>query len=94
VQAQAGQKILLILLTQPGVEKLDPAVFSLEEFSNMTHASGVEITVEASDGSKSISTMGGWVGDEFAMGFIVPADAGPYTLHWTGNSPIVLNIEE
>ncbi|MEW6402368.1 MAG: hypothetical protein AB1649_11245, partial [Chloroflexota bacterium] len=93
-EAQAGQKILLMILSQPGVEKLDPNEFSLETFSNMTHASDVEIYVQANDGSQSISTMSGWVEDEFAMGFIVPADAGPYILHWTGNSSITLSIAE
>ena len=94
VKPATGEKILLVILTQPGMAKLDPTKFSLEGFGNMVHDSNVEIYIFGKDGSRTISTMSGWVGDEFAMGFRVPVDAGPYTLYWTGNSPIVLNIAE
>jgi hypothetical protein len=89
-----GEKLLLLILAQPDLANLDPNSFSLEAFSNMTHAPGTEIYVLGNDGSQTISTMGGWVGDEFAMGFRVPADINQYTLHWTGNSPIALHVEE
>jgi hypothetical protein len=94
VTPQAGEKLLLVILTQPDVANLDPGNFSLEAFSNMTHAPGTEIYILGEDGSQTISTMGGWVGDEFAMGFRVPVDINTYTLHWTGNSPITLHVEE
>lgn len=91
---QIGEKILLVFLTQPGSVKLDPAKFSLEEFDNMIHNSDIEIYILGNDGSHTISTMGGWVDDEFAMGFRVPLEAKMFTLYWSGNSPIDLNIEK
>ena len=94
VTPQAGEKLLLVMLTQPDLTNLDPGNFSLEEFSNMTHATGTEIYIQGDDESKTISTMGGWIEDEFAMGFRVPADINAYTLYWTGNSPIPLRVEE
>jgi hypothetical protein len=94
VKPEAGEKILLLILTQPDLANLDPNNFSLESFSNMTHAPGTEIYIQGDDGSRTTSTMGGWVDDEFAMGFRVPADINQYTLHWTGNSPIPLHVEE
>ena len=94
VKAEAGEKILLMILTQPDLTNLDPTTFSLEVFGNMTHDPNTEIYILGNDGSRTISTMGGWVGDEFAMGFKVPVDAEPYTLYWTGNSPIALSIKE
>lgn len=94
VKPEAGEKILLVILTQPGLTNLDPKNFSLEDFSNMTHAPGTEIYILGDDGSQTTSTMGGWVGDELAMGFRVPADINTYTFYWTGNSPITLHVEE
>jgi hypothetical protein len=94
VKPQAGEKLLLVILTQPDLTNLDPDNFSLEAFSNMTHAPGTEIYILGEDGSQTISTMGGWVGNEFAMGFRVPVDVNTYALHWTGNSPISLHVEE
>lgn len=94
VKPQAGEKLLLVILTQPNLTNLDPNEFSLESFSNMTHDSNTEIYILGDDDSQTISTMGGWVGDEFAMGFRVPVDINTYILYWTGNSPIPLRVEE
>jgi hypothetical protein len=94
VKPQAGEKLLLLILTQPDLAHLDPSNFSLEAFHDMTHDTDMEIYISGNDGSQTISTMGGWVGDEFAMGFRVPVDISTYTLHWTGNSPITLRVEE
>lgn len=94
VKAEAGEKILLMILVQPDLTNVDPSTFSLEAFSNMTHDPNTEIYILGKDGSRTISTMGGWVGDEFAMGFKVPVDGVPYTLYWTGNTPIALSIKE
>jgi len=94
VKPQSGEKLLLVVLTQPDLTNLDPSKFSLEAFSNMTHDPSTEIYILGDDGSKTISTMGGWVGDEFAMGFRIPADINTYTLYWTGNSPIALQVEQ
>lgn len=87
-----GEKFLMLILSQPGKDKLDPASFSLEEFDKVVHdTSAGEIYILASDGSKTISTMGGWLDDEFAMGFRVPAASGSFTLYWWDNDPIKLN---
>jgi hypothetical protein len=84
-----GEKILLVILSQPGLERLDPGTFSLETFGNMTHdISKGEIYILGDDGSKTISTMGGWVDEEFAMGFRVPTVVKTYTLFWQDNPPI------
>jgi hypothetical protein len=84
-----GEKILLVILSQPGKEGLDPNTFSLEAFDKMAHdTSKGEIYILGDDGSKTISTMGGWVDDEFAMGFRLPAAVKTYTLFWQGNPPI------
>jgi hypothetical protein len=85
----SGEKILLVALSQPGMDQLDPATFSLEAFDKMAHdTSKGEIYILGDDGSRTISTMGGWVDEEFAMGFMVPAAAETYTLFWPDNSPI------
>jgi len=84
-----GEKILLVILSQPGLERLDPAAFSLEAFDKMIHDTSKEpIYILGGDGSKTISTMGGWIDEEFAMGFVVPAAANTFTLFWPDNSPI------
>jgi hypothetical protein len=85
----SGEKILLVILSQPGRDQLDPATFSLEAFDKMAHdTSKGEIYILSDDGSKTISTMGGWVDDEFAMGFRLPAAAKTYILFWQDNPPI------
>ena len=85
----SGEKILLIILSQPGLERLDPGTFSLEAFDKMAHDTSIgEIYILGDDGSKTISTMGGWIADEFAMGFIMPATVKTYTLFWQDNPPI------
>ena len=84
-----GEKILLVILSQPGKEGLGPNTFSLEAFDKMVHdTSKGEIYILGDDGSKTISTMGGWVDDEFAMGFRLPAEVKTYTLFWQDNPPI------
>jgi hypothetical protein len=85
----SGEKILLLILSQPGRDQLDPATFSLEAFDKMAHdTSKGEIYILGDDGSRTISTMGGWVDDEFAMGFRLPAAVKTYTLFWQDNPSI------
>jgi hypothetical protein len=89
-----GEKFLLVVLAQPNLEKLIPGEFSLESFQNMVNDSHGEIYILGNDGSRKFSTgMGGWVEDEFVMGFTVPV-VETYTLYWPGNLPIYLEIEE
>lgn len=94
VRPGLNEKLLLVYLTQPGVEKLAQESFSLEAFDKaMRNTSQGEVHIEGSDGSYTICTMGGWVEDEFAIGFRVPAAAKIYTLYWPGNQPVQLSPE-
>ena len=88
-KAPPGEKFLLVILTQPGLVNLVPGEFSLESFRTMIQESNGQIYVLGKDGSPVISTMAGWIEDEFTMGFRV-ALADSYTLYWPGNSPIEL----
>jgi hypothetical protein len=95
VKTQDGEKILLLTLTRPGLAKLDPSEFSLEAFDKLIHdTSQGEIYILGSDGSHTISTMAGWVDDEFNIGFRVPYGAKTYSLYWPGNPPIEIQPEE
>jgi hypothetical protein len=89
-KAQPGEKFLLVGLTQPGLENLVPGDFSLESFQNMIHDSNGQIYVLGDDDVPVISTMAGWIQDEFVMGFRVPI-ADSYTLYWPRNSPLELS---
>ena len=89
-----GEKILLVILSQPGLEQLDPATFSLEAFDKMVHdTTKGPIYIQGSDGSETISTMAGWVDEEFAMGFKVPTTSETYTLYWPDNPPTDIAVE-
>ncbi len=93
-QAPPGSKFLLIGLTGPDQKKLVLGEFSLEAFQEMVNADHKNIFISGNDGSQSSYTqMGGWVEDDFVIGFTVPiVDA--YTLYWPDNEPILLTISE
>jgi hypothetical protein len=96
-KAPPGDKFLLIGLARPGLEKLVVGEFSLESFQNMILDNSGEIYILRNDGSKLLYRgMGGWLSeDEFVVGFGVSLPlAKTYTLYWTNNPPIRLNIEE
>lgn len=86
-KARSGEKFLLVILTQPNLENLDPGGFSLETFQKMIQENSSQIYVSANDGSQYISTMAGWVQDEFAVGFAVPV-GDSFILYWPANPPI------
>jgi hypothetical protein len=99
-KAPDGYKFLLIGLARPDLQKLVAGEFSLESFQSMVLNSDNEIYVLGGDGSQaSYGGMGGWldtsepVADDFVIGFLVPI-AETYTLYWTDNPPIPLNIED
>ncbi len=95
-KAPPGDKFLLVELARPGMEKLVMGEFPLESFQEMVTDDRSGIYVQRDDGSQLFfSGMGGWLNeDEFVMGFTVFQPLPEtYTLYWTGNSPIELNIE-
>ncbi|MFT3895317.1 MAG: hypothetical protein QM730_27140 [Anaerolineales bacterium] len=93
-KAPEGEQFLLIGLAQPDLQKLVPGEFSLETLQDTMLKSQNEIYVLGDDGSQTFYTsMGGWVDDDFVIGFRVPA-GGTYTLYWTDNAPIPLKIEK
>lgn len=95
-KAPPGDKFLLLELARPGMEKLVMGEFSLESFQEMVTDDRSGVYVLRDDGSQLFfSGMGGWLNDdEFVMGFTVFQPLPEtYTLYWTGNSPIELNIE-
>lgn len=96
-KAPPGDKFLLVELARPGMEKLVMGEFPLESFREMVTDSRNDIYVLRDDGSQVFySGMGGWLNeDEFVMGFTVFQPLPQtYTLYWTGNPPIELNIEK
>lgn len=93
-QAPDGQKFLLIGLVRPDLQKLIPGEFSLEAFQTMMVETSEAIYIQGDDGSQTFySHMGGWVEEDFVIGFTVPVSK-TYTLHWPGNDPLPLTITE
>lgn len=76
-----GYKLLVVIL-----ERADGQAIDLESFN----AEHVEIVVHGDDGSRTLSTMGGFLGEEFAIGFRVPDNAATFTLEWGDNPPIMI----
>ena len=90
----SGYKFLLIVLAGPGNTKLEAGKFSLEAFQKTVYESDETIYVLGNDNSQTFSTgMGGWLGEEFVMGFMVP-EGEAYTLYWPENTPIELTLEK
>lgn len=88
---QPGERLLLVILAQPNLEPLTPNDLSLEAFDQAVHDPGDGgVYLLGADGPPVTSTMGGWVDEEFALGFRVPTTGGTYTLHWPGNDPLVI----
>lgn len=88
---QAGEKLLLVVLAQPDLQSLTPDQVSLEALDQTVHAAGQDgVYILGSDGSRTISTMGGWVDTDLVLGFRIPEAAEVYTLYWPGNAPVVI----
>jgi hypothetical protein len=95
VKPEGGEEILLVILSRPGMEQLEPSTFPLETFDKMIHdTTSGEIYILGNDESRTISTMGGWVNGEFAMGFRLPSTATTLKLFWPGNPPIDIAPED
>jgi len=90
-----GDKVLLITLAGANGERLERASFSLEKFNDMMkNTAGGEVHVAGGDGGYSGCSMAGWVGekyDEFAIGFMLPANAKGLRLGWPGNAEVDLS---
>lgn len=76
-----NRKLLLVIL-----ERSDQARMDLQSFQD----AHMQIFIQGEDGSNTLSTMGGWVGQEFAIGFQVPDQNKTYTLAWEDNPPFVI----
>jgi hypothetical protein len=74
-----GYRLLMIVL-----ERADGQAVDLESFN----AARGEIAVVGDDGSRTVSTMGGFLGEEFVIGFRVPDSAATFTLEW-GDNPLI-----
>ncbi len=93
-QAPDGSKFLLIGLAHSDLQKLVFGEFPLEDFHNTILESSGEIYVLGKDGSQTFySNMGGWVEEDFVLGFTVPLTE-TYTLYWPNNDPIPLQVKE
>ncbi len=88
----AGQKFLLLTLVQPDLNNLDPGKFPLETFQTMMQENSAKIYVKGENDNQFISTMAGWVEDEFVVGFLVD-ESNTYTLYWPDNPPLELLLE-
>ena len=74
-----GNKLVLVIL-----ERADQNDFDLQAF----HDAHMQIYLQGDDGSNTLSTMAGFVGEEFAIGFQGPEAAKTYRLVWGENAPI------
>lgn len=93
-KAPDGNRFLLVGLAKPDSQKLIVGEFSLESFQAMMAESQNQIYISGKDGSQTFySQMGGWVDDDFVIGFTVPI-IDSYTLYWPNNDPIPLVIED
>jgi hypothetical protein len=74
-----GCKLLLVVLKQPDNSKID-----LQKYMD----AHMQVFIRGDDGSETLSTMGGFVQGEFAIGFQVPETVKTYRLIWGDNLPI------
>jgi len=91
-QPPAGQKFLLLTLAKSDLQPLDPATFSLETFQTMMQENSGKIYINGNSDTQFISTMAGWVEDDFMVGFLVD-ESNSYTLYWPDNPTINLVVD-
>jgi hypothetical protein len=79
---EPGKKLLLVF-----VEQADKSSIDLQQWVDAK----MQIFIRGDDGSKTLSTMGGFVDNQFAIGFQVPETAKTYQLVWGDNTvfPVV-----
>jgi hypothetical protein len=83
-----GEKILLVV-----IERVDEEQIDLAAFDTAIRKVPEGVFIEGEDGSKTIHTMGGWVDEDFTIGFRVPEALKTYTLHWPGANPLSIEPE-
>ncbi|NTU75567.1 MAG: hypothetical protein HGA53_09570 [Anaerolineaceae bacterium] len=81
VKPTEGFKLLLVVVKNPDNSPID-----LQKFVDAQ----MNIIIRGDDGSETIHTMGGFVGEQFAIGFQVPETVKTYTLVWGDNAPFTL----
>ncbi|HSH01405.1 MAG TPA: hypothetical protein VLL52_02730 [Anaerolineae bacterium] len=84
-----AQYLLVALAGEKG-EELAPGSVDLMAFNEALKdvSQGDLVHVTGSDDFYMVSTMGGWLGDEFVIGFVVPNSVTDYQLFWPGNELI------
>lgn len=84
VKPYANSKILLVIL-----ERTDGAPIDLQQFND----AGLHFLVRGDDGSESVSSMGGLVGSEFALGFQVPESVKTFFLIWPDMAVTEISVQ-
>ncbi len=79
VKPAPGCKLLLV-----EVKRADQAGIDLQKFV----AAHMQVFIRGEDGSNTLSTMGGFVDNKFAIGFQVPETIQTYRLVWGENPPL------
>jgi hypothetical protein len=75
---EPGKKLLLVFL-----ERADKSSIDLQKWVDARQ----QIFIRGDDGSETLSTMGGFVDNQFAIGFQVPETVKTYQLVW-GDNPV------
>lgn len=90
-KANPGEKILLVGMTLNGISP-ELGSIPLDEFRDLTQSTTYDdqVHVTGTNDLNAISTMAGWVNDEFVMGFVVPDTASEFLFYWPGQEPIDL----
>jgi hypothetical protein len=82
-----GSRLLLVVLERP-----DKSAIDVQQFQD----AHMKINILGEDGSSTISTMGGYVGekyDQFAIGFQVPETVKTFKLAWGDNPPLDITAD-
>jgi hypothetical protein len=92
-KAPEGMKFMLISLTGLDSRPIILGEFDLEDFQKMINEEPGGVRIVGDDGSETRYTqMGGWLDDEFLIGFTV-TPAKTYTLKWGDSVTIPLDVE-
>lgn len=84
-----NEKLLLVVL-----ERTDGGQIDLAAFQTAIQEVPEGVYILGDDSSKTITTMAGWVDEDFSIGFRVPENLKTYELHWPGINPLIFELEE